>query len=725
MPATLPAFTVVAGAGPSAAQTISLDDPDGTAPWSSAVTYGGAVTGWVTVSPASGTDLPANPQVSVAFPADVAPGTYGATVNVTSLGTTRTVAVSATVSRPGIVAPPGTVAFSAVRNQAPLPSAQELALTTAHGGALAFTASVVYDVGATGWLSVPASGSAPGPLSVAVATADLAPGTYGATLRFTPSNGAAATPVDVSYTVAAPTLAASPSPLEFTVDALTTVAGTAATVSLTSGGSPIAWEASATQPWLRVSPASGTTPSSPTVSLVLAELETLPAASHTAAVTFTYEASPGVSTTVSVPVTLLLDLPLLTVVAPRVSVAGVGGEVILRATGVPPGLTGPVRFGGADATAQTRVSSTEVRATPPASLAAGSHLVTVANALGLSRSTARLEVVAEGSLGAAAVANAGAKTRIVYDDASRTVYVANAGAGMIQRHRGAAGWALAGDGSDQVALSSLKNVVLTPDGKTLLAVAGTTFRLVDTATFALAATQPSGAAPSNAIVSLEMSHAGRAVYVGNAPTGFTTPGLLELGAGTTSSLTGFGLLHNAALVSGPNGARVAGLSRGISPQAVAVWDATTGAVSTPSINVNGYFDTFGSFDRTASRLLVFGDYSGGAYRSRLYDVNAGYAVLPGTVPPRSSLGTPPAGANETLAVVLSPRGRARAFTWDGASVRCFDTAGAPDVNGVHPLLFAVTPVQPPGANAVLAIAADERTAFVAGDDRLVVVPLPP
>jgi hypothetical protein len=724
-PATLPAFTVVAGTGPSAPQTISLVDPDGAASWSTAVTYGGAVTGWLTVTPTDG-NLPATAAVTVAFPANVTPGTYGATVSVTSLGTTRPVAVSATVSRPGIVAPPGTVSLSAVRNQAPLPSAQELALTTAHGEDLSFTTSVVYGAGAAGWLSVAGSGTAPGPLSVGVSTTDLAAGTYGATLRLTPGNGAAATLVDVSYAVTAPALSASPSPLAFTVDAATTIAGTQASLALTSGGSPVAWTASATQPWLQVTPAGGTTPSSPAVSLVVAELETLPPGAHAAAVTLTYETAPDVSTTVNVPVSLLLDLPLLTVVAPRVSVAGVGGEVILRGSGVPPGFTGPVRFGGEDASAQTRVSSTEVRATPPTSLAPGSHLATVQNALGLSRSTARLEVVAEGSLTAAAIASAGTKAKVVYDDASRSVYVANTGTGKIDRHREAAGWAKAGDGSDEVALAGLKNIALSPDGGTLLAVAGTSFRVVETAPLTLAATQPTATAPSDATVLLEMTHAAKAVYVGRNPTGYTTAGLFDLATGSATPLGGFSL-YGAGLVSGASGARVGFLMHGISTSAMRVWDAGTGAVTTTSVVTGGYGPRagFGSFDRTASRLAIYGHFSGSAWVSRLHDSGASYGLLSGTVPPEYA-GAPPAGATPpTLALVLSPRGRARAFTWDGTSVRCFDTAGAPDVNGVHPLLFAVTPIQPPGASAVLAIATDERTAFVAGDDRLVVVPLPP
>jgi hypothetical protein len=81
------------------------------------------------------------------------------------------------------------------------PAAKTLDVTNAVGGPLAFTAS-----GDAPWLSVtPASGGAPGAVTVAVNAAGLSPGTYTATVRVE-SAGAEESPriVPVTLTVAAP-----------------------------------------------------------------------------------------------------------------------------------------------------------------------------------------------------------------------------------------------------------------------------------------------------------------------------------------------------------------------------------------------------------------------------------------------------------------------------------------------------------------------------------------
>jgi hypothetical protein len=720
-PATM-SFTAAAGAGPSPAQTLTLSDPNGTAPWSTSVTYVGSTTGWLSVSPSSGTGLPATPSVTVSFPAATAATTYSATLKVTSGGVTRSVSVTATVSSPRTLAPSGTLNFAAIRDQVPLPASQSLDLTTEDGASRTYTTQVTYGTGASGWLVVPASGTAPGTLAASVSTDGLTPGHYTATLRISPANGATATTVQVAYDIAAPALTVGGGPLTYTVDATTTLPQTQQTLTLGDGGAALSWTASASQPWLAVTP-SGSTPASPTVSLVIPALETLAPGSQSATVTFTYTTAGGASVPVTLSASLALSLPIIDTVMPRASVTGVGGEVVLRGHGFPAMPSSGPLYGVTSSTAPTAVSATELRSVPPTTLTAGSYLVTFPNALGLLRSTARLEVVDARTRTAASVASAGTKARIIHDDVRQALYVANAGAGRIDRYRAAAGWAKAADGSDEIALAGVKNLALSPDGATLLAIAGTSFRLVDAATFTLRATQPTALAPSAAQVGLEMTNLGQAVYLALGPT-FNAPGVFDLATGTAGPVSGAVSVYGGALAGSANGSQVTLGSYGLSPpQAVSWFDAGTGAVKTTPSTADVKLC---ALDRTARRLVTFGAYNSflGRRESRYFQ---GYAVVNdgGTLPPEYVI-TPPASAPPaTLTFALSPLGNARAYTWDGTAVRCYDLDGTPDATfGVYPLLFSVTPVAAPGANAQLTVAADEKAAFLAGDSAVVIVPLP-
>lgn len=715
-PAAL-AFEVVAGAGGSAPKALAVSDPGGSAPWTATVDYGGGTQGWLQLAPSSGGALPASIDVTVSFPSSAPAGDHRATVAVTSLGATRAVAVTATVSKPRIVSDPPRLAFAAVRNQSPLPPAQALALTTEHGGALTYAREVTYGPGATGWLSVPASGTAPGSLDVGVTTSALAPGRYTASIRLDPSSLAPPTSVEVTYDVAAPSLTATPAALTFAVDATTQPTALGAALALDAGGAPVTWTATPSQPWLSVSPASGTTPAAPVVSLLPAGLEAMPPGAHAASIVLRYQPAPGETATVDVPVDLDLDLPVVETVSPRVSVAGVGGEVIVRGAGLRAPFAGAVRFGGTAAASTEGVSTTELRVTPPA-LPAGSHPVVIDNALGLSRSRARLEVVAPATRAAAAIASPGAKAKIVFDDAARVLYVANTGTGKLERHREAASWIKATDGSDEVALTGLKNVALSPHGETLVAIAGTTFRLLDAATLTLALAQPSAAAPATANAHLEMTNAGKAIFVGQGAT-WSNVGALDLATGAATAVPA-GTVYAASLAASADGSRVAAAESGITSPDVLVWHASTGTATRADLGYDGWF---GALDRHATRLILFGAYNGAKarYESRLLD--EALRVLGGTVPPRYAGTPPPGAAPATQAVLLSPLGRARAFTWDGTSVSCFDLEGALDASGVYLLLASAKPITSPGATARLTLAADERTAFLAGDAAVVIVPI--
>jgi uncharacterized protein (TIGR03437 family) len=168
-------------------------------------------------------------------------------------------------------ASPGSLAFAASSGGAP-PQAQVISLASSVAG-VAFSASA-----SDPWLSVtPARGAVPSTLQVAVDPANLAAGTYRATITITTPNATPPqTTVAVTFTVqpsTPPKLSLSSQSLNFSV-----VQGTAAVTAQigieNAGGGPLDFTTTSTTitggDWLSASPASGTaTPAAP-VSLTIA-----------------------------------------------------------------------------------------------------------------------------------------------------------------------------------------------------------------------------------------------------------------------------------------------------------------------------------------------------------------------------------------------------------------------------------------------------------------------
>jgi hypothetical protein len=79
----------------------------------------------------------------------------------------------------------------------------------------------------------------------------------------------------------------------------------------------------------------------------------------------------------------------------------------------------------------------------------------------------------------------------------------------------------------------------------------------------------------------------------------------------------------------------------------------------------------------------------------------------------------------TLAVALKGDGT-RAYTLDSSGkVRTFDLTGPLDGSGVYPEVGSGTTIAgTPGANTKMTISPDEGTLFMAGEDGLVIQPIP-
>ena len=247
-------------------QYVSVSSSTGYSTYFSAtatVTSGGS---WLSVSPSSGV-TPVQLTVT-ANPAGLAVGSYYGYITI--LGSDgysqQSVQVTLTVTSTNLTVTPASLAFTAATGGSA--AAQTLSVSTPLVGSIPFTASASASSGGS-WLTVsPNSGNTPTTLSVTVNAGGLYPGAYSGSIVVSTSIGAMTVPVtlnvtqQVNLTVAPETLAfealagATSIPTKtISVSVSTGSLQYTATAATTSGGSG----------WLQVTPASGMTPGTLTV----------------------------------------------------------------------------------------------------------------------------------------------------------------------------------------------------------------------------------------------------------------------------------------------------------------------------------------------------------------------------------------------------------------------------------------------------------------------------
>jgi hypothetical protein len=170
---------------------------------------------------------------------------------------------------PVIVLSPTSFSFTGQQGGAN-PATQTLNISNGGSGTVNWTAS-----GNATWLSLsPTSGTAPSTVTVTASTAGLAAGTYTAAITVS-APGASTQTASVTLTVTAagtPVITLSPTSFTFTgVQAGPNPANQSLSISNTGGGT-LTWSATDNATWLSVSPASGTAPSTATVSVSTAGL---------------------------------------------------------------------------------------------------------------------------------------------------------------------------------------------------------------------------------------------------------------------------------------------------------------------------------------------------------------------------------------------------------------------------------------------------------------------
>jgi len=182
------------------AQSIQISNSGaGTLAWT-ATAGSSSSTSWLAVSPASGT-APSSLSISVA-PAGLSAGTYTGSIQISASGASNTplsVPVTLTVTQavPALAVAPEELTFNYSVGGS-VPSAQTVSITNAGGGALSWTAAASSN---NYWLAIaPASGTVPGTLSVSINPANLAAGTYTATVQVTAA-GASGSPASIAITL--------------------------------------------------------------------------------------------------------------------------------------------------------------------------------------------------------------------------------------------------------------------------------------------------------------------------------------------------------------------------------------------------------------------------------------------------------------------------------------------------------------------------------------------
>jgi uncharacterized protein (TIGR03437 family) len=326
-------FSAALGAGSPASQSVAISATTAGTSFTAAAS-GTTSTGinWLSINPSGSLTTNQTIVASVSI-AGLSAGTYAGNIVLTSNGTTLNVPVNLVISSGGTTPTGGNVGvsastmnFSAVSGAAS-PATQSLTVSSAAG-----SASVPFTVAAasTGnWLSVtPASGTTQANLSVAVNQANLTAGNYTGTITITPTGGSAVTVTVFLTVVTEPTFSVNSTLLTFAYQAGSgnTVSPGQFTVIASGGTAAFTVSTSSNGNWLSVTPTSGSTATSTTLSVQVTP-GSLAASSTPYAGTITITGANGTVGTATVNVALNVTNPL-PIVSAVLNAASFGGGPI-------------------------------------------------------------------------------------------------------------------------------------------------------------------------------------------------------------------------------------------------------------------------------------------------------------------------------------------------------------------------------------------------------------
>lgn len=328
-------------------------------------------------------------------------------------------------------------------------------------------AELTYFTGGTNWLTMSRSGERSYTLSASAA--ELGAGTYSAQLVLRSGYLTSPLTLPVTMTVGAATWSVTGN-TSFSVGAATDSAIQTSSLQVDLPNLPAqGWTASSGASWLSLINSSGTTGSTRLqVKLDNAAMLQLPNASTYQADVTISSASGKVAAT-KVTFTLTKNLPEVSFVAPYLQLPNTPGTLIVRGRGFD-GVTdlqkALVVSGTAQVTGITRVNDSQLLVQVTGA-AAGDTSFSMSNAMGVNTGRATMKIAVPSTYAYKAIATAGIKGGIVYDDARKSVYTANKTLGTVMRFAYAGGsWNVTA-----ASLPTIESVAMSPDGASLLATA--------------------------------------------------------------------------------------------------------------------------------------------------------------------------------------------------------------------------------------------------------------
>jgi uncharacterized protein (TIGR03437 family) len=362
-------FNQTVGGTVPASQNVTISATGGTVAYTTAIGYqSGQPTGWLNAAQNGTIAAGSTGAVAVSVNgSSLAAGTYNGTVTISATGVTGspiTVNVTLVVTPGTLAVAPSSLTFSEVQGSAA--QTQNVAVS-GNPGALNFTMTVSTTDGGN-WLSASADQTTtPATLHITANNTGLSSKTYNGTVTIT-SPGATGSPqtVNVALTVLqAQTVSVSPATLNFNYT-IGTSAPLGQTVQVASSGANAQFNAAVRNntSWLVVTPASGTTNSTPlTVGVNPAGLS---AGSYSGFIDITSSASassPAASITVNLTV-VAVPTPVITAIQNAASaIVGAispGENIVIYGTNIGPAGGTPVMGSIVNGALQTTVAQTQV-----------------------------------------------------------------------------------------------------------------------------------------------------------------------------------------------------------------------------------------------------------------------------------------------------------------------------------------------------------------------------
>ncbi len=358
---------------------------------------------------------------------------------------------------------------------------QTLALTAPSWapGSVTPTVSVDYGSGPAGWLQATARGNAVD-VQATAGTAALPQGSYAAALVLTPPQPATPLRIPVALTVGPGLVTPAARDVVLTAETPATALQGSIPVDAAAGAAQ-AWTATSSESWLQLTQASGTTGQSLAWRVDPAAVAAMANFSDATA-TITIRSALAHVSPVTTTVRIDKRLPEVQHLGPYLVVSGRTTRLVVRGRGFDgiANLAARLQAAGIGAGTATRVSDTELRL-DVAPTAAGSGRIGTSNALGEVIGGATLQVVAPQTFAYAAVPTGGIKRSVVYDAQRRSIYAVNVENEALNRFRfDGSNWVL-----DATSVPAILDAGLSPDGSALLVSATPgTLRLLDPATLA-------------------------------------------------------------------------------------------------------------------------------------------------------------------------------------------------------------------------------------------------